>query len=292
MDGDARRPVAEDDVAPTAVVGIAPEGPEVALVEFARALASRLDRGLIHRLDPAGTDTRELGGDDGGEQQRHGEHLLGQPLAADGDPGGQQALVLAIQRQVVEELVDDQAGEEAHVGPPALKHAGRRRCTMQGGVVRALDDRTDVFQDDVAARALGEAVGDFLADDFIGVGGQPGGLGVRQGNHFDRYLCGIEEQRGLLAVAARGAAAGVGRHRLGRRRVWGGTGQPLAQGQLLGRRIKVAALGLLTKDLALQPGQLVLQLGDPRLQLLTKRPRSSRLAHRQKPVRSQYRALR
>ena len=63
--------------------------------------------------------------------------------------------MLAIQRQVIEELVDDQPGEEAHIGTPALQHRDRGRRTVQGLGVLALDERAHVLEDDVAARALG-----------------------------------------------------------------------------------------------------------------------------------------
>ena len=105
-------------------------------------------------------------------------------------------------------------------------------------------------------------MGDLLADDLVGVRGQAGGFGVRQGNHFERDLRRVEEERGVVAGGRGRAAPGVGAHRLGRRRVWGGTGQALAQGHLLGRRIGVSALGFLTEDLALEPGQLMFELGD------------------------------
>ena len=217
MNGRPRGSIEEDDVAASPVVGVAPDRPEVAGLELTLALAPSLDWGLVHGLDPAGANSFEHGRDDGGEQQRHGQHLCGEPLAGDLDTGRPQALVLAIQRQVVEELVDDQAGEEAHIRAPALQHRRRGARTGQGGCLLELDHRAHVPEHHVAARALGQAMGHLLADDLIGVRRQVGDrrIGDRDGLH--RHPLRVEEQRWLLALvfAAHAPAPLVGGHRLG-----------------------------------------------------------------------------
>jgi hypothetical protein len=264
LDGRTRGSVEKDDLAAAPVVGVAPDRPEVASLELARALAARLDGGLVHRLDPAGADGCELCRDDGGQQQCHGQDLLGEPLAADLYPGGQQTLVLAIQRQVVEKFVDDQAGEEADIGAPALQHARRGGGTGQGRGVLDLDDRSHVLEYHIAARALGEAVGDLLGNDLVGLGGQPGDRGVGHIDGLYRHPLGIEEQRRLRALAfgLGRAAALVGGDRLGRQRSRRRGAQPLAQGHLLGWGLDVAPLGLLAEELALKPGDLAFKIGD------------------------------
>ena len=226
------------------------------------AFATGFDGGLVHGLDPTGADGGQLRRDDGGQQQRHRQDLLGQPLAADLHPGAQQALVLAVQRQVIEELVDDQAGEKADIGAPAFEYARRGRGAGQGLGVLDLDDLAHVLEHHVAARALGEAVGDLLGDDIVGLGGQSDDLGVGHRDGLHRDPLGVEEQRRLLTFGLGRAAALVGGDRLGRRRGRGWPAQTLAQGHLLGWGLDEAPLGLLAEDLALEPGDLTFQIGN------------------------------
>jgi hypothetical protein len=216
---------------------------------------------VVHGLDPATTDVLEHGRDDGGEQQGDTEHLLGQPLAADLDPGRAQALVLAIQRQVIEELVDDQPGEEAHIGTPALEHRRRGGRAGQGGRFHQLDHRAHVLEHHVAARTLSQAMGHLLADHRVGLGGQVGDLGVGQPDGLHRHPRGIEEQGRLLDLGTLAAPALVGGDRLGGLGTGRGAAQISAEGQLLGRGLEVAALGLLAEQLAFEPLQLAPQLG-------------------------------
>jgi hypothetical protein len=81
---------------------------------------------VVHGLDPAGTDRRELSGDDGREEERHGQDLLGQPLARDRDASRRQALMLAIQGKVVQELVDVSLAGVSGAACDSLPSAARR----------------------------------------------------------------------------------------------------------------------------------------------------------------------
>ena len=65
-----------------------------------------LDGDLVHRDDVARADRGQLGVEDGLEQLRALLHELRQPGPAERESRIEQALVLAIQRQVVAELVD------------------------------------------------------------------------------------------------------------------------------------------------------------------------------------------
>jgi hypothetical protein len=105
--------------------------------------------------------------------------------------------VLAIQRQVVEEFVDDQPGEEADIGAPALQHPRRGRGAGEDLGVLDLDERSHVLEYHIAARALGDP----LADDLVGLGGQSGDRGVGNIDGLYRHPLGIEEQRRLRALA-------------------------------------------------------------------------------------------
>ena len=95
---------------------------------------------------------------------------LGQPRPGDGDAGIGQALVLAVERQGVGELVDQHSGNKAHVGAATFDDPDRRGRADDCLRVVALDDRANVFEDHVAARALRQAMADFLADHFVLLG--------------------------------------------------------------------------------------------------------------------------
>ena len=84
-------------------------------------------------LDPGLANRRELGLVDRLEQGGALLSDLRQPRPADGEARVGQALVLAIQRQVVGEPVDQQAGNEAHVRPAAVDDVAGRRRAADGG---------------------------------------------------------------------------------------------------------------------------------------------------------------
>jgi hypothetical protein len=57
--------------------------------------------------------------------------------------------VLAIQRQVLEDLLHDQPDEEADIGPPPFEHAHRSRRAVQALSIPALDQGAYVLEDAV-----------------------------------------------------------------------------------------------------------------------------------------------
>lgn len=88
------------------LVALAVDRPEIGLLHLAGARPAGLDRHLVHRLDTAGPYRLELRIADRFEQ-RHGRlHQLRQPGPADADALIVKPAVLAVQRQVVVELVD------------------------------------------------------------------------------------------------------------------------------------------------------------------------------------------
>jgi len=82
--------------------------PEAGRQHSAIASLPGLDRDLVHRDDVVRADRGELGVEDEFEQLRALLHALRQPGPAERESPVEQALLLAIQRQVVEELVDQQ----------------------------------------------------------------------------------------------------------------------------------------------------------------------------------------
>ena len=196
---------------------LAIDRPEVARLHFARAGTAGFDRGLVHGLDAAGTDRRELRLVDRREQRGRLRSQLREPGAADRDARVSQALMLAVQRQVPGELVEQQPDQETHVGATALEHPGGRRRAVDRLRVAALDDRAHVLEDHVAARALRQAVAHLLADHLELVGGETLGLGVGERDGLDRHARLVEEQRRfILALGEVGArrTTGVSRHGL------------------------------------------------------------------------------
>jgi hypothetical protein len=242
------------------LVEFAIDRPEVAALHLARAGAAGLDRGLVHGLDAAGADRGQLGRVDRLEQRGGLRGQLGEPGAADRDAGVQEALVLAVQRQVPGELIKQQTDEEAHVGAAPVDHARRRRRAVERLRVAALDQRAHVLEDHVAARALGQAVADLLPDHLVLVRREPLDIRVGHGDGLDRYAGFVEEQRSVVLVVGEVAAwrtprvaghrlvVGLGRLRKGE----------LAQVHLRRVRGKRALLALLAEELATEPLELVL----------------------------------
>src|SRR5439155_16497165 len=130
----------------------------------ARPGAPSLDGGLVHRLDAAGADRGELGLVDGSQQLRALLYELSQPRPAELEARRDEPLVLAVQRQVPREFVDQQPGDEAHIGAAALDDAHRRRRTVQRLRVPQLDQWAHVLEHDIAAWALRQAVAGLLTD--------------------------------------------------------------------------------------------------------------------------------
>ncbi len=77
--------------------------------------------------------------------------------------------MLAIQREVIGELIDRHAGQQADIGDALTQHAGRRRGTGQRTVL-LLDQRSNEFQHDEAGGPLSKSQRHFLPNDLcIGV---------------------------------------------------------------------------------------------------------------------------
>jgi len=141
-------------------------------------------------------------------------HELRQPGPAERESRIEQTLVLAIQRQVVAELVDQQPDDEAHIGAAALDDAHRRRCAMQRLGVQTLDDGPHVLEHDEAPRALRQPMADLLADDLVLLGRKTLRLGAGHLDGLHRHHGLVEEWRvaALVGEVAAGLAARVRRH--------------------------------------------------------------------------------
>jgi hypothetical protein len=194
---------------------------------------------------------------------------LRQPGPAEREPRIEQALVLAIQRQVVAELVDQQPDDEAHVSAAAFDDAHRRRRAVQGLRVQTLDYGAYVLQHHEAARALRQAVADLLADDLVLLGRKALRLGVGNLDGLHRHFGRVEERRvaALISEVAAELAARVRGHRAGGLRLLGGRDQVLQhlpQVHLQRVGFRGEALALLAEQLALEPVELVLQRDDGR----------------------------
>ncbi len=79
--------------------------------------------------------------------------------------------MLAIERKVIAELVDQQACKQAHAGIALLEHRRRRRWASDPTVVSALDHLSHGPDDLVPGRLLRQTVrGAFLDYDLVAVG--------------------------------------------------------------------------------------------------------------------------
>src|SRR5437667_2276173 len=106
-------------------------GPEVGGVHLALAAAPGLNRCLVHRLDPRSANRVELSLVDRFEQHCTLLRELGQPRPTEFETGIEQALMLAVQRQVIGELVEQKAGHETYISAAAFDHAYRQLRTGQ-----------------------------------------------------------------------------------------------------------------------------------------------------------------
>jgi hypothetical protein len=100
-----------------------PMGQNQPVLSWPLPLRPALIGGLVHRLDPAGADVLEHGRDEGGEQRRHRQHLLGEPRAADLDAGG---------------------------GEPALQDGSRSAGASDGSALLAIDHRAHLLEHHLA----------------------------------------------------------------------------------------------------------------------------------------------
>jgi len=74
--------------------------------------------------------------------------------------------VLAVQRQVVTEFIDQHPGQETDIDRGLLQYVTRRTCRHNRLRVFAFDDRADVLQNHITARALSKTIADLLANHF------------------------------------------------------------------------------------------------------------------------------
>lgn len=169
--------------------------------------------------------------------------------------------MLPVEGQMVAELVDENAGQQAHVGQAALKHRWRCRRAAELARVLALDHRPPVEEHHVGAGALGQTVGFFHADDRVAVGLQRRHLGIGHLDHFD----GNRRIEAKITVGALGVAlsppymAGDGCRWL---RGCLRNCDRLAQAQLGGILAEDAALALAPEQLLLEPVDLALEIID------------------------------
>src|SRR5690606_25898105 len=135
--GGSGRREGEDDL-----VAISMDRPEVADLHLAVPrsvlLASRFDRGLIHGQNLALEHRGELRLVNRSEQLTRAVKELSQSRPAEMDSGRAQTLMLAVERQMIGHLVDQEASQKAHVGAALLQHGGRRRRAGEHAIALAL----------------------------------------------------------------------------------------------------------------------------------------------------------
>ena len=177
------------------LVGIAVHRPQPPGAHLALRLATGLERGLVHRQYIARQYMGALRLGDRRQQVDGAARPVNQGGAAERDAGVEKTPMLAIDREMPAELVDQHRGEEAHVGARALQHVRRRRGGDNGLGVAALDDLAHVLQHHVAARLLRKAIAHLLADDLA--------LGLR--NRFNRRVSDLDGLHRHLGTEAQSA---------------------------------------------------------------------------------------
>lgn len=93
--------------------------------------------------------------------------------------------MLAVEREVVAEFVQQQPGQQTDIGHAPLQYGRGSRWTREDLRLFELHDLADVFEDDIGAGSLREAVRDLLANDLIILRREARKRGIRQFNHFD-----------------------------------------------------------------------------------------------------------
>lgn len=127
--------------------------PEVGLAHLTFTLPPGPDRRLVHGQHAALQQMLGLGIDDRAQQIDGPCGPGGQGAASELDAALQQALVLALQRQVIAELVDQHPGQETDIGHTVLQHVGGCRGGEEAQVIEQLVDRAGVLEDHIVARA-------------------------------------------------------------------------------------------------------------------------------------------
>jgi hypothetical protein len=195
--------------------------PEVRRLQLSRSGASGLDRGFVHGLDARSADRGELRIVDRFEQRDALLPDLGQPGPTDGDAAIGEALVLAIERQVVGKLVDQEAGDETDVGAAALDDPDRGGRADDGLAFLDLDHRPPVVEHHIAARTLGQPIAVLVADDLEVFRRESRRFRCGQFDDFDRHPA--SSKKGRLSSPVSGVF-GVAR------RVWAATGRSVGGG--------------------------------------------------------------
>ena len=247
-------------------VQLAIDGPEVGRLEFARLASPGLDRGFVHGLDARCANRIELRLVDRFEQGHALLANLGEPRAAHRDAGIAQALVLAVERQVVGKLVDQHSGDKTHVRSATLDHTHRRTRADDDLRRLELDHRAPVFEHDATARTLGEPIADLVIDDFVVFGCQALGFGSSEFDDLDGHSCLVEEGNALLATVGllrHGPPRMGGDEALNRRGRRGTLLQVdrLPQAHLGVDSVDDAPFALLAEHLTLEPVELMLEGG-------------------------------
>jgi len=202
-----------------------------------------------------------LGIDDGSQQVNGASRPGAQAAAAELDSALGQALVLAVQRQVIAELVDQHPGEEADIDHAFIEHVGRRRGGEDLFIVQPLVDRAMVFNDHIAAGTLGEPIGDLLADAHPLLGGKGLDLGVLYDDDLPRHVLAEAQAAVVDRRIAHLVAPLVGDRLGGLDGLRGGFHAQGGEQVTLYRRVYLQTLlGLTSKQLALEPLKLLLQV--------------------------------
>src|SRR6266568_3200675 len=248
----------------THFVQLAIDGPEVRCLELSRFALPRLDRRLVHGLDARCADRLELRIVDRLEQRHALLANLREPRAAHRDAVIAQALMLAVERQVVGEFVDQQSGDETYIGAATLDDTYRRTRADDHLRCLELDHWTPIFQNDGAARALSQPVAVLVTDDLEGLRCKSFGFRSGELDHLDRYPRLVKERNavivaiGFLCHRPARMSRDVALNRCGRRgallRVDG-----IPQTHLAIGAVNDPTLTLLAEDLTLEPVQLMLE---------------------------------
>ena len=236
--------------------------PEVRRAHLARPAAPGLDRGLVHGHDRAAQDVRRLRPDHRRQQIDGPSGPVRQTAPTHRDPAVGQAPVLAVQRQVIAELVHQQPGQETHVHRRAPQHVRRRRRRQHLRGVPALDDLAHVPQHLVTARLLGQPVRDLLPHDLPLARRYRLDSGIRHMDRLHRHRL-VEPQpvlvdRPVAALLPAPIANLLRRDFPLRRRL---DAQRREQARLLRIAELKPLLGLRPEQLALEPLQLMLDVG-------------------------------
>lgn len=114
------------------------------------------------------------------------------------DPGGGQALMLPVERQVETELVDEKTGQKAHVGEALLQNRGGSGRTGELLGLLVLVDLAHVAQNHVGAGPLGQTMRLLLTHDAVALCVFLH-LGIGDLNHLDRHRR-VKAQTAFLAT--------------------------------------------------------------------------------------------